>query len=682
MKFIKYLIALIAFLAVAICTGEFYQVHVYEAGGGDFVAFSLDTNTDLEDFYKDVQNTADAHEVLAICESINSMGDNSDSKITIYFSDMDSAEEYASDLKIKEGYSQSLFMYGTDVDFEEMRQCREDGDVYITLLGDKADKQAFIDLMGEKYEVNMQSVKDKAENYFSSEAFIVQIVLWIIACAVIAVLALYESMMMQKESAVRCSLGENPFKIYLKKVLLDSAVLVLLFLASFLFSSVFTNSLFAFGISAALFAALLLVNAIALFPIFKVKIDRAFSGAAGSLSMLSASYTLKLITCVLTVLVAAMTIGSVSEVMKIKKQGDFFEQYKDYSYIQMLPKSDSLNAKTPTATVKYRLQKEFFANTLLQTHYTNLLGLSDGVERELILCNKNAKENLLKAIPGLTEEKISEEKMYVITPNYPGYENDTEFAQPDLTGTQGYFFCHEYEVETVPYESDVYLTATNGTADKIGCEVYKNPIILFSNLDESELSIPNDAGTFKGIDEETGVEIWDGGLDSPYYDQFLMFKVTDSEIQEFLDKYNLELSGGTCSKVNVYENFEAEHDRAEKMMGIFLVLFLVLFLLETALISTVIRLDYSVNAKELAIKKVLGYSVFEKNRKIFAITIGVMILGMIAAVVISSVYKIANPFTVAAGCGILAAAEIIIIILNIVKTEKAQIVKILKGGSL
>ena len=682
MKFIKYLIALIAFLAVAICTGEFYQVHVYEAGGGDFVAFSLDTNTDLEDFYKDVQNTADAHEVLAICESINSMGDNSDSKITIYFSDMDSAEEYASDLKIKEGYSQSLFMYGTDVDFEEMRQCREDGDVYITLLGDKADKQAFIDLMGEKYEVNMQSVKDKAENYFSSEAFIVQIVLWIIACAVIAVLALYESMMMQKESAVRCSLGENPFKIYLKKVLLDSAVLVLLFLASFLFSSVFTNSLFAFGISAALFAALLLVNALALLPIFRVKIDKAFSGAAGSASLLSASYTLKLITCVLTVLVAAMAIGSVSEVMKIKKQGDFFEQYKDYSYIQMLPKKGTLNAKSPVATVKYRLQKEFFENTLLQTHYTNLLGLSDGVERELILCNRNAKENLLKAIPGLTEEKISEEKMYIITPRYPGYENDTEFAQPNFLGFEGYFFCHDYEVESVPYESDAYLPATNGSADKIGCEVYKNPVILFSNLDESKLSIPNDCGTFKGINEETGAEIWDGGLDTPYYDQFLMFKVTDSEIQEFLNKYNLELSSGTYDRVNVYKNFQAEHERAEKMMGIFLVLFLVLFFLETALISTVIRLDYSVNAKELAIKKVLGYSVFEKNRKIFAITIGVMVLGMIVAVVISSVYKIADPFTVAVGCGILSAAEIIIIIWNIVKTEKAQLVKILKGGSL
>ena len=682
MKFIKYLIALIAFLAVAICTGEFYQVHVYEAGGGDFVAFSLDTNTDLEDFYKDVQNTADAHEVLAICESINSMGDNSDSKITIYFSDMDSAEEYASDLKIKEGYSQSLFMYGTDVDFEEMRQCCEDGDVYITLLGDKADKQAFIDLMGEKYEVNMQSVKDKAENYFSSEAFIVQIVLWIIACAVIAVLALYESMMMQKESAVRCSLGENPFKIYLKKVLLDSAVLVLLFLASFLFSSVFTNSLFAFGISAALFAALLLVNALALLPIFRVKIDKAFSGAAGSASLLSASYTLKLITCVLTVLVAAMAIGSVSEVMKIKKQGDFFEQYKDYSYIQMLPKKGTLNAKSPVATVKYRLQKEFFENTLLQTHYTNLLGLSDGVERELILCNRNAKENLLKAIPGLTEEKISEEKMYIITPRYLGYENDTEFAQPNFLGFEGYFFCHDYEVESVPYESDAYLPATNGSADKIGCEVYKNPVILFSNLDESKLSIPNDCGTFKGINEETGAEIWDGGLDTPYYDQFLMFKVTDSEIQEFLNKYNLELSSGTYDRVNVYKNFQAEHERAEKMMGIFLVLFLVLFFLETALISTVIRLDYSVNAKELAIKKVLGYSLLDKNKKIFAITIGVMILGMIVAVVISSVYKIADPFTVAVGCGILSAAEIIIIIWNIVKTEKAQLVKILKGGSL
>ncbi len=682
MKYIKYLIALITFLAVAICTGEFYQIHVSESGGGDFAVFSLDEDADLKEFYECVQNTAEENKISAVCKTINSAGSGLQSKITYYFSDLNSADEYAGTLKIKEGYSKSLFLNGTNIVFDEITKCSQDGDVYIELIGSKNSSQAFVDSMSEKYDVSMQSLKGERAGYYSSEAFIIQIVLWVIACAVIAVLALYESMMVQKETAVRCSLGENPFKIYLKKVIKDSAVLTLLFFASFLFSSVFTNSLFAFGISAVLFGALLLVNALALLPILRVKIDKAFSGVAGSLSLLSASYTLKLITCVLTVLVAAMTIGSVSEVMKIKKQGDFFEQYKDYSYIQMLPKKGTLNAKEPVATVKYRLQKEFFENTLLQTHYTNLLGLSDGVERELILCNRNAKDNLLKAISGLTEEKISEEKMYIITPNYPGYENDTEFAQPDLTGTQGYFFRHDYEVETVPYESDVYLTATNGSADKIGCEVYKNPVILFSNLDESKLSIPNDAGTFKGIDEETGVEIWDGGLDSPYYDQFLMFKVTDSEIQEFLDKYNLELSGGTYSKVNVYENFEAEHERAEKMMGIFLVLFLVLFFLETALISTVIRLDYSVNAKELAIKKVLGYSVFEKNRKIFIITIGVMALGIITSVVISSVYKIANPFTVAVGCGILSAAEIIIIVWNIIKTEKAQLVKILKGGSL
>ena len=77
MKFIKYLIALIALLAVAVCTGEFYQVYVYEANSGDFAAFSLDTNTDLKQFYEDVPNTADAHGVLAVCESINSIGDNS-----------------------------------------------------------------------------------------------------------------------------------------------------------------------------------------------------------------------------------------------------------------------------------------------------------------------------------------------------------------------------------------------------------------------------------------------------------------------------------------------------------------------------------------------------------------------------------------------------------------------------
>ena len=48
----------------------------------------------------------------------------------------------------------------------------------------------------------------------------------------------------------------------------------------------------------------------------------------------------------------------------------------------------------------------------------------------------------------------------------------------------------------------------------------------------------------------------------------------------------------------------------------------------------------------------------------------------------SLLLELASPLAIIAGCALLAAAESAVILWNIIKTEKAQLVKILKGGSL
>lgn len=686
MRCIKYLVAFFALFAIALCTGEFYQVYLLEIPNRDVVTFSLPEEASVERFYASLQEEAAACGVSAYRVDEASDENLIRTDVTVYCSD-EKAKQYLREACLVEpGVYKSVFLSEANVRFAQLKDCRVAGKtVFISLLGDVCGEQALIDQMSVQYAVETQSTGNRGGGFYSSEAFLIQLALWGLACTIIAVMGLYEVMLARKETAVQYSLGERPVRLYLKKILLDSAVFLLLFAAVFRGLSQFTHSLFAFPVSMGMLGALLVVNALALTPLLRVDLRRAFSGVGGSHALLSASYAMKLLTCVLTVVVAAAGIGVAAEMLELKKQGDFFKKYRDYSYISMRPAVEDLTVRDESAVLLYHLQRECFreGNVVLQSTYTTFQNMGDGKSREGIVCNRNAKDNLLESIPGLKEEMLGEEKMYIILPSYPGQEKDLkkimDFAQPALDGDAGYFFCHKYEIELISYDGPANLVALDDSNSGTG-KICRDPIIYFSNLDESKLTIPYEKG--KLLRSDGFASEWEGGLGYGPYCPYLMFRLTDAEISDFARRNGFSLTEDYYSKTNVYESFVQTDIRAEKVLILLGILFFFLFLLEVVLISTVIRMEYSVNAKELAVKRVLGYGVLQKNWRIFAATFSVIFLGLAAALTMSLLLELASPLAVIAGCVLPAAAESAVILWNIIKTEKAQLVKILKGGSL
>ena len=110
---------------------------------------------------------------------------------------------------------------------------------------------------------------------------------------------------------------------------------------------------------------------------------------------------------------------------------------------------------------------------------------------------------------------------------------------------------------------------------------------------------------------------------------------------------------------------------------------IVFFVMEAVLIQTVVRLEYSIRAKELAVKKILGYSILEKNKKILLTTLLVIAVGFLGAVAacIALHITVAIGFLLLGGL-LLSLLEVCVVVHNIVRTEKTEVVKILKGDSL
>ena len=109
---------------------------------------------------------------------------------------------------------------------------------------------------------------------------------------------------------------------------------------------------------------------------------------------------------------------------------------------------------------------------------------------------------------------------------------------------------------------------------------------------------------------------------------------------------------------------------------------LFLMVLEMVIIVTIIKLEYMVNAKELSIKKILGYSVFHKNRTIFLLNFCGAGISIITMIIVSLMFEITKVSTVLLVGTALTVIEAGLIVLNILKLERTNIPKILKGGSL
>jgi len=105
-------------------------------------------------------------------------------------------------------------------------------------------------------------------------------------------------------------------------------------------------------------------------------------------------------------------------------------------------------------------------------------------------------------------------------------------------------------------------------------------------------------------------------------------------------------------------------------------------LLAIITIFNIISLEYTVNAIELCVKKILGYGVLKKNIDIIGeLFISNLFCAVIAILIMVNIFYI-NYVVVLVAIGVIFFVDIVAILWSAYRIEKAQIVKILKGGTL
>lgn len=690
MKCFKYIISLLLFCMIAVCVGEFYQVHISsEAYFTNFFTLAPISAEDRQSCYRDLLQTAEENNVCICFSDMENDANFAKTDITLYTSDMRISEYMNEVYGIREGTSKSIFLSQGHVQFKDLRQEENfqalsafiGRTMYFGMIGAPEDTQSFLREVESRYRLERCAAGNPDWNFYTSLTFYIQLALWLIAYAILLVISLYDMKLMQKECAVRYSLGERKGVLFAKKAVFDVLFFTAGFFAVFSAASKFTESLFFFKLSILFFVGFLLLNTFSTALIFTVDIKKAFGGNVASKSVLSASYMLKILTSILLVIILGVGIGQFSKLLALKQQDAVLQNYKDYYFIDGMSVEETVDMRDARTAMLYKLQKEYFSQSALQSTYIEDCHLHDGKVHQGVVCGKNSEAYLREIIPELQEKPLGE-KMYVLTPRYAGCESDysnlRELAQPNLNGDNGNVFCHDYDVEILPYTQDVYMVAFD-TNESSRTLTLKNPVIFFSGLDESNLHIADIIGTVERKSEGIGVsEHWTGGIAPAPYTNNLMLRIPSEALSAFAAENHFNYT-----QLNVYENYQQSVKRAEKICLMTGLLAIVFFVMEAVLIQTVVRLEYSIRAKELAVKKILGYSILEKNKKILLTTLSVIAVGFLGAVAacIALHITVAIVFLLLGGL-LLSLLEVCVVVHNIVRTEKTEVVKILKGDSL
>ncbi len=607
----------------------------------------------------DVQNSAKRNNVDFFVFQ-NSPRNIFSSEFTIYGSqNAETSINERSDIYEK-NYS-SLFLGNINIEFESIDKLENFSNIqnYYLIGNDEDIKQFKMELIN-KYAGN-HPIKGSTDNEQRNMAISV----WIILICMTAIFTFYDVISQKKEMMIKISFGERISVLVLKNIIVDSIVILSVFFTVFLILKKYTMVNYNLGISIIMLGIMLGVNSMIYLNLYFINLKEIFSNSFNAKKTLVLTYFLKFFSVILTVFIISSNLSVVFSALNLYKQKEFFKSHSDYYFIEFVHRpvenSDgSTNSRfEDDAIINEKFYKEFFNTFKPLVHSGMSYSLSLGFE--VIQVNSNSLEPLSKKIREL--EKIDLNKpFYVLIPeNKKNDSNVTTILETENIYDESSIIYYKENLELIKIlKRDVYES-----------HLVKNPIVV---LDNSSGVVSSEFETSGGISNT---------LDTTSYKNYLletMYKISEDDLNKFIIEN--KLTDQIILKTNVYDNYIYQWTIEKRLLYINSIFTVLVLILEFLIIYSLIRLTYNFNALELSVKKILGDSIIEKNKKIIISTILVTVFSTLLALLFSLSIGIGEFKSILIGGSIILIFELSTLVYCIAKVEKSKIPEILKGGNL
>lgn len=480
--------------------------------------------------------------------------------------------------------------------------------------------------------------------------------IWSVVGMLLLLLTWLDIQFRKKEIFVLLSLGESRIRVIMQNILVDGAVYILMFVLLYFGMSPFSYLGYRIFDVALIFFSSVILSSLLYFSLYRMNMKQVLYGANINEAVISNGYLIKAALVFITVIVLSGNVLLISsnneQFMQLKR----FDPYNDFHFLT-LEKYDLLSCDEDSLAYAENVMKNIYEELYKKNQVVLASTPAICPDWSCSIINQNAAGLLTDEL----RSQLKDDDYYILLPQScadkesiaRGYL-ESEFGK--LSGAHG-------KVITYTSKERIPFVKSSESPGSLGFEYVDSPIIIYCNFSPKVL---------KNIDCSSSTAI------SSFSD--IIFKTED--VSAFEKAYGLESKGYYFSKEKVSERFMHLKGSLTRIVLLNCVVSALMLLLEIFMVSALIKAEYKAHAMELAVKKVLGYSIYQRNKTLFLLNTYSALIGIVTVTVISLMYQYSKWYVVLMTGALLLLFEYVIITLNIIKIEKTEISKILKGGSL
>lgn len=512
--------------------------------------------------------------------------------------------------------------------------------------------------------------------------------MWAIVLLCITLLTLYDIAYGKKEQSIRIILGTENRVLQFHKIFSDVIGLSISAALAFVLLLPFTTPSFELPTTILCVFIMLTANSVLIWCSMKLK-KAAPLKVQVSNRVLVMGAGLKGLVAVLMVVVISATIGLSVEGYKLYSQKQYYNSQRNqvhvdvdypYSYEKIEYYEGETNEILPIDTIDQvadnflRYSYQYLSCSLLYHHSYKEVAPLYG--ERYIYANLQGLEQYKEQIPNWNE-LCKTEGNYVLVSEKMNKEDVTE----ELLSFSNVLCLSDNNLADILTYQDGLSIVAEGRRDSEFDYSYriKNPIIILDTYDYGKLPTYEVKYSLHKREEMDGV-LFNNAL---YLMQFVSVKDDKRSIENFAN-----ICAGEAIKPelmefsveNISDWFHGLWALQNRSLLIAIILTVLLLILEFQITALILRISYETKAKELTIKKVLGYSLFERYRNFFILSGVLCGFALLFSLLLFLITGMGMIQYMIYGSLIVWSIDLLVLVHLTHKYDHLEIQRVLKGG--
>lgn len=652
----KYVRAILLFFAISfgfVMQAEIYQNMLWNFNGAYYLASRYtEARGDMDAFLLHGEEIAEKHNVHIFSASCVKVS-NTSTRLTIYGDDEIVRDSLKRTMDLEEKNYTSLIGGITTVEFKAFCDAKNSGneqDILISYVGSEEDVTAAYQDLAQNYSLTQP-------DYWQSKETDMMIIVWGLVAILMTVLNVVEVIRRQKEVVVRVSLGESAAAIALKSAMIDLASYAALLLLARLLTSLAISGSYEKNLILIIFCAGSVLSVLPYLAFLHFDVRKAFSNASDRKGMLCLMNGLSVLAAALTVFTITTNLSSIHG--NLLTSSDLLEQHDSDFYFSVILQGNTMEEDLESAERTF--WDELYDNEYNTINPVICIGSQIGDAGNYIFVNYNAKDMLQGFGELLTEENEAADIVVFIP------EDRNAESYQTMAGEQIDALVKHAENLNIVYQKyssrETFYYLNSNREDAVdGLSRVTNPVVIYQ---------ANGAVALNG-----------SAIETMTYNPEVIYACEEIALRNAAQTYAGQLGSHYFVLSNTGEDYAYCHSFLVKLISFVSSLCVLVLLLDLAVILSEVKLEFRLHAMEISLRKVLGYSFYERHKGFLIVhlaeNIAVTILICVATLFLSSA---SAPIALLIGI-LLTIAELTIIFANILWVEQANVSKSLKGGCL